>query len=149
MVQIIRTQSDNTDFLGLVKLLDAELAARDGDDHAFFAALNKVDMIKHVVLLYENEVAVGCGAMKHYEEGVMEVKRMYVAENKRSRGLASQVLQALENWAIELGYKRFILETGIKQPEAISLYTKNRYQRIPNFGKYIGIEESVCFEKLL
>ena len=64
-------------------------------------------------------------------------------------GIASIVLTELEKWAREMGIKKCILETGKKQPEAISLYQKNGYAVIPNFGQYEDVENSVCFEKLL
>jgi putative acetyltransferase len=125
------------------------LRIRDGEDHAFFAQFNKIDMIKYVVVAFENEVAVACGAIKEYSAKVMEVKRMYVKEDKRGKGIASLVLQDLEKWCIELKFEKCILETGLAQPEAISLYTKNNYQRIPNYGQYEQVETSVCFEKRL
>ncbi len=149
MYQIKRTDSDNSDFQKLVIELDKDLAIRDGEDHAFFAQFNKIAAIKHVVLAYENDVAVGCGAIKEYEETVMEVKRMFVPLEKRGKGIASIVLGELESWAKGLGYKKCILETGKKQPEAIRLYEKNNYQLIKNYGQYADVESSVCFEKLL
>jgi putative acetyltransferase len=59
------------------------------------------------------------------------------------------VLAELEAWAAELGYPKCVLETGKRQPEAIALYEKQGYQRISNYGQYIGVENSVCFEKVL
>ena len=79
----------------------------------------------------------------------MEVKRMYTLPEYRGKGLAAMVLSDLEKWASELAYKRCVLETGKRQPEAIKLYEKNGYQVTPNYGQYIGIENSVCFEKPL
>lgn len=148
-MNLIRTNSDNPDFQNLVQELDIDLAIRDGEDHAFFAQFNKIAAIKYVVVAYENNIAVGCGAIKEYAEEVMEVKRMYVSPEKRGRGIASLVLHELENWTKELGYKKCILETGEKQPEAIGLYKKNNYAVIPNYGQYAGVESSVCFEKIL
>jgi len=58
-------------------------------------------------------------------------------------------LKNVEQWYKELGIKKCVLETGKKQPEAIALYKKNLYNIIPNFGKYEGVENSVCFEKEL
>lgn len=142
-----RTNSDDSDFQTLVRLLDTDLAIRDGADHAFFAQFNKIAAIKHAVVIYDNGQAVGCGAIKEYEENVMEVKRMFVLPEKRGKGFASIVLKELENWAAELGYPTCILETGIKQPEAIRLYEKNNYKRIPNYGQYAEVESSVCFQK--
>ena len=149
MITIIRTNSDNRDFIQLVKHLDAELAERDGKDHSFYAQFNKIDKIKHVVIAYDDEQPVACGAIKEYAPGVTEVKRMYTSPESRGKGIASEVLMELETWASELSYAKCILETGKKQPEAIRLYEKNGYRVIPNYGQYSGIENSVCFEKQL
>jgi len=149
MHKLVRTNSDNLDFQKLVKELDKDLAIRDGEEHAFFAQYNKIDAIKFVVVAYENEVAVGCGAIKEYAPNTMEVKRMFVSLDQRGKGIASLVLIELEKWAAELKYKKCILETGIRQPEAISLYKKNNYLLIDNYGQYINVTSSVCFEKEL
>jgi putative acetyltransferase len=65
-ITLIRTDSNNLNFQDLVKALDLDLRIRDGEDHAFFAQFNKIDMIKYVVVAFENEVAVACGAIKEY-----------------------------------------------------------------------------------
>jgi putative acetyltransferase len=148
-INIIRTNSSNKDFAELVKQLDADLAVRDGDEHAFYHQFNKIDMIKHVVVLYEDDIAVSCGAIKESMPGSMEVKRMYTLPSHRGKGLAGKVLAALEKWAAEMNYPKCVLETGKKQPEAIALYLKCGYHSIPNYGQYIGVENSVCFEKIL
>jgi putative acetyltransferase len=149
MLDLVRTNSDHEDFRGLVKLLDADLAIRDGEDHAFYSQFNKIDKIKYVIVAYENGLAVGCGALKAFGEDAMEVKRMYVLPAERGKGIASVILSALELWALELGYLRCVLETGKKQPEAIALYEKTGYQKIENYGQYAGVENSVCFEKVI
>jgi len=149
-MKLIRTDSTNKDFIELVEQLDADLAIRDGDDHPFYDQFNKIDSIKYVIVVYdENKRAVGCGAIKQFEPNVMEVKRMYVPLEQRGKGIAIEMLKELEVWAMELGNSRCILETGIKQPEAISLYKKSGYRFIDNYGQYDGVENSVCFEKLL
>ena len=147
MINLLRTDSDNADFRDLVALLDADLAVRDGAEHSFYAQFNKIDKIRHVVVAYENEKAVGCGAIKEYEENVAEIKRMFVRENERGRGIAKLILTELENWAWELAFLECVLETGVKQPEAIALYSKNGYGIIPNYGQYAGVENSVCMKK--
>jgi putative acetyltransferase len=148
-MRIIRTDSSNADFRELVVLLDQDLIRRDGDEHAFYATYNKIDTIAHVVVAYQDEVAVGCGAFKRYAEQVVEIKRMFVRLECRGRGIAGLVLGELEKWAVESGYSQTILETGKKQPEAIRLYEKSGYVVIPNFGQYQGVENSVCMQKLL
>jgi len=149
MIRIVRTDSENMDFVELVKHLDADLAARDGKDHAFYAQFNKINRIRFVVVAYENVSAVSCGAMKPYGLNVFEIKRMYTLPEYRGRGMATRVLKELERWAVELSCEKCILETGKRQPEAIRLYERNGYIRIPNFGQYAEIENSLCFEKVI
>lgn len=149
MIKLKRANSEDPDLSSLIKELDEQLAVTDGEEHAFYDQFNKIDRIKHFVLLYENEKAVGCGALKEFEPGTAEVKRMFVKPESRGRGLASIILKELEMWAAELLYQRCILETGIRQPDAISLYKKNGYRIISNYGQYVGVENSLCFEKTL
>jgi GNAT superfamily N-acetyltransferase len=149
MIITKRTNSEDKNFEELVRELDLELKARDGEDHLFYAQLNKTDKIKCVIVAYELDIPVGCGAIREYSQDTMEVKRMFVPLNKRGQGIASAILTELETWCKELKYKRCILETGKNQPEAIRLYEKNNYKRISNFGSYKNIENSVCFEKEL
>jgi GNAT superfamily N-acetyltransferase len=149
MINCIRTNSENQDFQKLVIKLDADLRIRDGADHAFYAQFNKIAKIKHVIVAHENDMPVGCGAIKEYTSDTMEVKRMYVNEDKRRKGIASTILKELEHWALELNYKKCLLETGKNQPEAIALYKKNGYKIVANYGQYENIENSICFEKLL
>lgn len=149
MITILRTNSDNPDFVELVRHLDAELAERDGKEHSFYAQFNKIAMIRHVVVAYKDGQPVACGAIKEYESGTMEVKRMFTFPANRGMGIAASLLAELEAWAAEMNYSRCILETGKKQPEAIRLYEKSGYKRIPNYGQYAGVENSLCFEKYL
>lgn len=146
-MKLIRTDSSHHDFAGLVNKLDAELAIIDGDEHAFYAQYNGIDMIRHAVVLYVDEKAVACGAIKTLDDASMEVKRMYTLPEERGKGFASATLRELESWAAELGYSSCKLETGSRQPDAIALYTKQGYAVIPNYGQYAGVENSVCFEK--
>ena len=147
MFKLIRTDAQQKDFIDLVRDLDAYLTIQDGDEHDFYDQYNKLDQINHVVIVYYNDKAVGCGAIKAFEPSVMEVKRMYVVPEVRGKGVGAMILKELEAWASELSFKKCILETGKRQPEAIQLYQKNGYRTIPNYGQYRGVENSVCFEK--
>ena len=148
MYQAIRTNSTDSNFLHLVKELDQDLLNRYGkDDQSFYDQFNSLATINHVILIYDDEIPIACGAIKIFDVTTMEVKRMYVVPNHRNKGLASLVLSELERWAKEMSYTRCILETGDKQPEAIRLYFKNGYDRIENYGDYVDDSGSVCFEK--
>ena len=149
MITLTRTNSENPDFIHLIRFLDADLAKNNGDQNDFYAQFNKVNMIKHVIVAYEDGNAVACGAIKEYEPDVMEVKRMYTSPESRGKSIAGKVLAELETWALELHYQKCILETGKTQVAAIHLYRKSGYASIPNYGQYIGVENSVCFEKVL
>ena len=134
MIRTIRTNSTDNNFQNLVKELDTELKILDGEDHSFYDQFNKIDSLKYVVVAYEQDNPVGCGAIKEFAQDTMEVKRMYVLLNKRGLGIATIILTELENWAREVNFKKCILETGKKQPAAIRLYQKNDYTIIPNFN---------------
>lgn len=148
-MEVIRTDSNNEDFRSLVVMLDKDLAIRDGDDHAFYAQFNKIDLLRNAVVLYEDGVPVGCGAFKSYSEDSVEVKRMYVLPEYRGKRLAVRILEELEKWASEEGFKFAVLETGKNQPEAIKLYHNCGYEVTENYGQYVGVSNSVCFRKKL
>ena len=143
----VRTSSKNQDFINLVKELDAYLKVTDEDEHDFYNQFNNIDVLKNVVVIYADEVAVGCGAIKKFNDTSVEVKRMFVSLEKRGKGVAQKIIIALETWAKELGYKKLVLETGKRQIEAVSFYKKCNYKIIPNYGQYKGMVNSICFEK--
>tara|TARA_R110001592_G_scaffold237306_4_gene496187 strand:+ start:31916 stop:32359 length:444 start_codon:yes stop_codon:yes gene_type:complete len=146
---ILRTSSTHKDFIALVAQLDAYLALCDGDDHAFYNQFNHIENLQHVVLAYSNGQAVGCGAFKKIDQHSVEIKRMFVSNDGRRAGWASKILAELENWALELGYQKTILETGAKQTEALLFYPQQGYTSIENYGQYQGMDNSHCFEKKL
>ena len=148
-MKIIRTDSNHPDFINLVRSLDAYLARIDGEEHDYYHQFNKIDLLKNVVVIYDQDLAVGCGAIKAVDDNSMEVKRMFTLPESRGKGIASTVLSELEEWAKELGYKYCVLETGKRMPDAIGLYQKAGYRITENYGQYIGVENSVCFEKEL
>jgi GNAT superfamily N-acetyltransferase len=149
MIEIIRTDSKNKDFSNLVKDLDAYLRMTDGDEHEFYNQFNSIDKLNHVVIIYMDRQPVCCGAFKEFDDSTVEIKRMYTRPKMRGNGLASEILKALELWASELNYKACILETGIRQKEAVAFYKKNNYQNIPNYDQYVNMDNSLCFKKEL
>lgn len=149
MITLKRTNSEDIDFKNLVVLLNQDLKIRDGADHDFYNQFNGIDTIKHAIVIYEDEVAIGCGAFREKESDVAEIKRMFVHPDYRKRGIASAVLKELEKWATEVDYKYTLLETGVNQPEAIALYKKQDYAIIPNYPPYDVMDNSVCMKKKL
>ncbi len=147
-MKLLKTNSNHSDFQKLTQLFDDYLVEIDGDEKDFFAQYNQI-YIDNVIVCYEDEIAVCCGAFKEYEPTVAEIKRMFVLPEKRSKGIASTVLNALEIWAKENGFQQAILETSNQLTNAISLYQKSGYEVIPNYGQYIDVESSVCMKKIL
>jgi putative acetyltransferase len=93
--------------------------------------------------------AVACGGWQALEPGVAEIKRMYVRPAFRGRGIARQLVVALEEEALASGCPVLRLETGTYLPAAMALYRSAGYDRIPAYGEYVGNPFSVCFEKSL
>ena len=149
MFTLLRTNSTNIDFIDLVEQLTAYFAVIDGEDHAFYSQFNKIGSLKHVIVAYESDKALGCGAIREFSTDIVEVKRMYVLPECRGKGIASKILAELEGWAKDLGYNTCILETHKKQADAVALYNKAGYRVIPNYGQYANMETSICFEKTL
>lgn len=147
-MKLLKTNSNHPDFQKLTQLFDDYLVEIDGDEKDFFAQYNQI-YIDNVIICYEDEIAVGCGAFKEYESTVAEIKRMFVLPEKRGKGIASTVLNALEIWAKENDFQQAILETSNQLTNAISLYQKSGYEIIPNYGQYIDVESSVCMKKIL
>lgn len=146
MITIKRTNSDSADFQKLSSIFDEYLIDIDGDERDFFAFYNN-KFLEYVLVFYENETAVGCGGFKEYDKNTAEIKRMFVHPNHRKKGISNTILYELENWAKELNYTNYILETSPKLEIAVSLYKKSGYHIIENFGQYIGVENSICMLK--
>jgi len=110
---------------------------------------NKVDDINDVVVIYNDKIPVACGAFKVYDTNSVELKRIFVVMENRRQGLAKLIVCELEDLVRRQGYKYALLETGIKQHEAIDLYKKNGYVVIQNYEPYVGYINSVCMRKAL
>jgi putative acetyltransferase len=148
MFSLRRTSSEDRDFSHLIAFLDKDLWKRYPETQQNFTAFNMVKLDAKVIVADDEGNAVGCGCFRVTEnKSVIEIKRMYVKEESRGQGIAKSILIALEEWALEEGEERAILETGINQPEAISLYKKLGYEQIENYGPYVNNNESVCMGK--
>lgn len=148
-LEILHTDSKNIDFIKLIKLLDDNLNERYGQLQKQYNKHNKVDYINDVVIIYKDQVAVACGAFKKQNVKSIELKRIFVAKENRGRGLSKIIVNELEKLGKCKGYKYALLETGIKQYEAINLYKNIGYQIIENYQPYIGNTNSVCMKKEL
>lgn len=146
MVVLARSNVENPAFIGMVRALNQELAGRDGADHPL-ARYNAITELKHTVLAYEGGRAIACGAITERGNGVVEIKRMYVAPVARGRRIGERILLELESWARQLGNNQCVLFTGSRQPEAHRLYRRNGYRRIPAYGKLAEIPDCRCFAK--
>jgi putative acetyltransferase len=147
MFEILRTNNENEDFGRLISLLDQELYRIYGDLQHKLMPYNKTVSNNYVVIALVDSKAVGCGCFRIYDEYTVEIKRMFVTPEFRGMGISKRILLELETWAIEIGFVQTILETGIKQTEAIGLYTKSGYEKTKNYGNYAGLETSFCMIK--
>lgn len=147
-MKLIKTNSNHPDFKKLTALFDEYLVDIDGEEKDFFAQYNQI-YIDNVILCYDNEIAVGCGAFKKSESQVAEIKRMFVSVEHRGKGIALKILNELELWAKELNHTSCILETSFKLENALALYKKSGYKITENYGQYIGVKSSICMKKII
>ncbi|MFH9210651.1 GNAT family N-acetyltransferase [Streptomyces globisporus] len=141
---------DHPDAVMLRARQRAEMAERYGTpDSESGSAPSASDIAVFVVARADDGTAVGCGGLRALDARSGEVKRMFVVPDRRGTGVAPAVLAALEQWAQERGWTRLRLETGPAQPDAVRFYTRSGYRRIPNFGAYAQVPDSLCFERLL
>ena len=98
-----------------------------------------------LVVAEEGGELLACGALKRLDAQEAEIKRMYTVPQARGRGLGRAVLTELVAQGRAAGYRRLVLETGDGQPEAIGLYESAGFIRIPNYGYYVGVENSLCY----
>jgi putative acetyltransferase len=102
-----------------------------------------------VFVARDDHSAVGMAALVDRGDGSAELKRMFVPEAARGRGVAGIILRRLERFAVESGITLIQLETGPLQHAAMALYERHAFTLIPNFGMYVGDPNSVCYEKRL
>jgi GNAT superfamily N-acetyltransferase len=110
---------------------------------------NQLDDIHDVVIAYDESSPVGCASFKYYDIETAEVKRVFIRAASRGKGISKKIMELLEQSAKRQGYKKFILESGEPLIAAMKLYRGIRYYKIPNFGPYGSMPDSVCMEKIL
>jgi GNAT superfamily N-acetyltransferase len=148
-VKVVKTTSENSDFLSLIKTFDIYLWERYPELKTNYWGNNIIELNRNVVVIYLDGKPVACGCFKKYDKNTIEIKRMFVSPEARGLGLAQRVLQELELWAKELDFTVSVLETLYKQQEAISLYQKVGYVIVDNYGPYEGLDKSVCMQKII
>ncbi|MBC2903864.1 GNAT family N-acetyltransferase [Streptomyces cupreus] len=158
-MHIRRVSFDHPDAVKLNDAVQAEYDVRYGDggdatlmDPADFEPPNGVYLIAYDE--YGSPVASGGWRVRDANDegnidGDAELKRMYVIDAMRGRGLARRILAALEEDAHAAGRLRMVLETGAKQPEAVALYESSGYEPCAKFGYYRFHDLSLCFAKPL
>lgn len=139
---------DQPDVIALIADLDAYQDTLYPAESRYALDLEslKKPNVRFAVARDDEGVAIACGAVVLYE-GYGELKRMYVREQSRGKGIARDVLALLESSARGAGYCEFTLETGPYQPEALAFYARSGYERCERFGDYPDDPNSVFMRK--
>lgn len=150
-MRFVYTDGKNVDFIYLCQQLDNHLNwLAGGEEHRTqYVQHNTLEKIQDAYVAYHGEQPVGGGAFRFYEEGVAEVKRVFVLPEYRGKKVASALMKCIEEKAKEKGFHTLRLETGADFADAVALYTKLGYTVVENYGQYKGMEQSVCMEKKL
>ncbi|MCI9127947.1 MAG: GNAT family N-acetyltransferase [Eubacterium sp.] len=148
-MDFIRTDGNNKDFIENCRLLDEDLDRRVGRKikRDKYKKYNQLDEIQEAIVVYENNKAVGGGAIRRYNDENVELKRVFVCTEYQGQGIGSKLVSLLIEWAEELGYKRMILETGELLAESCAVYKKAGFKVIPNYAPYEDMPESLCMAK--
>lgn len=144
-----RTDGNDMDFIENCRLLDMDLDRRVGKEikRDKYKKYNRLDEIQEAIVIYEDNKAIGGGAIRRYDDENVELKRVFVHTEYQGRGIGSRLVSLLIEWAAELGYKRMILETGELLAESCAVYKKLGFKVIPNYGPYADMPESLCMAK--
>lgn len=145
------TNGGNKDFVELCHELDAYLNYIVGgeENRAEYIPYNSLDDIHDAFVVYDEAQAVGCAAIKRYDDESAEVKRVFIRKEYRGQGISKKLMELLEQTAKEQGYSCLLLESGEILVEAMALYRKVGFKVIPNYGPYVNMPESVCMKKEL
>ena len=146
-IRVRREPLDGPIAYQLILELNAELTERypeEGTTHFRLDLAEVAPGMGAFLVAYDADVPIGCGAIRRLDARTGEVKRMYTRAAARGRRVATRVLAALEDEARALGLARLILETGVRQPEAIRVYTRAGYTPIDPWGEYTDSPLSVC-----
>jgi GNAT superfamily N-acetyltransferase len=153
---IVRLPITHPDAMLLVEAVQEEYVARyGGRDESPIDPADFEDPLGQFFVGYLDGTPVATGAWRRSSvralgaEVTAEIKRMYVIPAAQRRGLARRMLAHLEATAAAEGIGALVLETGMKQPEAIELYLSSGYEPIPGFGHYRGSDLSRCFARRL
>ncbi len=136
----------------LITALNAELSEKYPEPGATHFRLEPKEVEQGkggFFVAFAGDLPVGCGAVRRIDDATAEVKRMLVAPSRRGYGVGRQVLDELEAEARRLGARRIVLETGLRQHEALALYRGAGFVEIEPYGEYIGSPFSLCMEKTL
>lgn len=141
----------NKDFILLSSMLDSYLNNLAGgeENRAEYIPYNQPDDIECVVLVYNGDSPIGCVGFKRYDNESAEVKRVFIKNGYRGKGISRRLMNFLEDKAKEKGYRSLILETGEPLIEAMGLYSSIGYKVIPNYGQYVNMPDSICMMKKL
>lgn len=143
------TNGKNKNFILLCRMLDDFLNEAVGGEkqRKQYVQYNTLEDIHDVLLIYHGKIPVACASFKAYTKDTAEVKRVFVRQEYRGKGLSKLLMRALEEKARSKGYKSLVLETGAHLAAAVALYRKIGYQIIDNYGPYKNMKESVCMRK--
>lgn len=148
-MRFVYTDGDNADFVELCRSLDEFLNKLVGgeENRADYIPYNRLDDIHDVILAYDDALPVGSASFKRYDDACAEVKRVFVKQEYRGKGISVKLMELLENAAREQGYRYLILESGEPLVVAMALYRKLGYEIIPNYGQYKDMPDSICMKK--
>ncbi|GAA4723899.1 hypothetical protein GCM10023216_12050 [Isoptericola chiayiensis] len=158
-VEIVEVPWDDAEAVALRAEAVADLGRRYGGDEDAKEVIDPASIVV-TLLARVDGVTAGCGSVRDvsgtddgrghgtaHPAATGEVKRVYVLPEHRGHGVARRLMGELERAARQVGFRRFVLETGTAQPEAMAMYVALDYAPIESYGRYAAEDDQRCYGK--
>ncbi len=146
-MEIRQVSALSEDFRALAAALDAYYFTLVGDIQLKYAEPNRPENMNALLVTYDGNMPVACGAWKAVDAESAEIKRIYVRPEYRRRGVATALIRALEENAAATGCRKLILETAVDTTGSHQLYLSLGYKQRAYYGSPAGAENCLCFHK--
>ena len=142
-MEIKLTDDSKADVITLFSEYDDFIMEFLGDDKVYYKRYHSNEKLEPIWVAHCGEIPVGCVAFRRIDSETGEVKRLFVRDKYRGKGVSKSLLAVVVNYIKENDYKRLCLDTRITLEPAVSLYRSFGFVDIYRDGLYVKFEKQV------